>query len=72
MKELKATSNFEVKQAEPITGEVKHLLWQDTILAGTVKASIFARRLVSQVTLPVIHCSQQLLQGSSKLALMSS
>jgi len=35
MKELKATGNFEVKQAEPITGEVEDLLWQKGLLGDS-------------------------------------
>ena len=34
-KELKATGNFEVNQAEPITGEVEDLLWQKGLLGDS-------------------------------------
>lgn len=35
MKDLKATGNFELKQAEPITGEVEDLLWQKGLLGDS-------------------------------------
>ena len=35
MKELTATGNFEVKQAEHISGEVEDLLWQKGLLGDS-------------------------------------
>jgi len=35
MKELKATGNFEVKQAEPITHDVEDLMWQKGLLGDS-------------------------------------
>jgi len=35
MKELKATGNFEAKQAEPITHDVEDLMWQKGLLGDS-------------------------------------
>ena len=41
MKDLKASGNFTVRQAEPITEEVENLLWSKGLLGDSTSQALF-------------------------------